>query len=58
MRTEAWAFLQGRDRYKGKDAATAWALFCDQIERVEDREQAEQDREAAEAGATKTAKSR
>jgi hypothetical protein len=48
MRTEGWAFLQGRDRYKGKDPATAWTLFCDQIDRVEGREQTEQDREAAE----------
>ena len=52
MRREGWAFLQGRDRYKNKesDPAGAWALFCDQIERVEGREQAEQDREAAEVG--------
>ena len=49
MRTEGWAFLQGRDRYKGKDPATAWALFCDQIERVEGREQTEQDREASDS---------
>jgi hypothetical protein len=49
MRSEGWAFLQGRDRYKGKDPATAWALFCDQVERVEGREQTEQDRESSEA---------
>jgi len=52
MRTEGWAFLQGRDRYRGKDPATAWALFCDQVERVEGREQTEQDREASEARTT------
>jgi hypothetical protein len=48
MRSEGWAFLQGRDRYKGKDPASAWKLFCDQVERVEGREQAEQDRESSE----------
>jgi hypothetical protein len=47
LRTEAWAFLQGRDRYKGKDPTIAWGLFCDHIERVEGREQTEQDREAS-----------
>ena len=52
MRTEGWAFLQGRDRYKGKDPATAWALFCDQIERVEGREQTESEREASQVGTT------
>ena len=52
MRTEGWAFLQGRDRYKGKDPGLAWALFCDQIDRVEDREQAEQDKEAARTATT------
>jgi hypothetical protein len=54
MRTEGWAFLQGRDRYKAKDPAIAWALFCDQIERVEGREQAEQEREAAQIGTTRS----
>ncbi len=50
LRSEGWAFLQGRDRYKGKDndPAGAWKLFCDQIDRVEEREQTEQDRESAE----------
>jgi hypothetical protein len=54
MRTEGWAFLQGRDRYKGKDPAIAWALFCDQIERVEGREQAEQEREASQVATTRS----
>jgi len=58
MRSEGWAFLQGRDRYRGKDPATAWALFCDQIERVEGREQTEQDREASEVGRTQPARRR
>jgi len=48
MRTEGWEFLQARDRYKGKDPVSAWRLFCDQIERVEGREQAEQDKESSE----------
>jgi hypothetical protein len=55
LRSEGWAFLQGRDRYKGKenDPAAAWRLFCDQIDRVEDREQAEQERELAEGASAK-----
>ncbi|MBV8216893.1 MAG: SLATT domain-containing protein [Solirubrobacterales bacterium] len=47
LRSEAWAFLQRRDRYRDKDDLTAWTLLCDQVERVEDREQSEQDKEAA-----------
>jgi hypothetical protein len=47
LRSEMWAFLQGRERYRGKDDKTAWTLLCDQVERVEDRESAEQDQEAA-----------
>jgi hypothetical protein len=49
LRGEGWAFLQGRDRYKDKPPAVAWKLFCDQIDRVEEREQTDQDRESAEA---------
>jgi hypothetical protein len=48
LRSEAWAFLQGRDRYRGKDELAAWALLCDQVARVEERATAEQDKEAAE----------
>lgn len=47
LRSEMWAFLQGRERYKGKDDKAAWSLLCDQVERVEDRESAEQDQDAA-----------
>jgi hypothetical protein len=47
MRSEMWAFLQRRDRYRDKDDRTAWALLCDQVDRIEDRESAEQDEEAA-----------
>jgi len=47
LRSEMWAFLQRRERYRGKDDKTAWALLCDQVDRVEDRESDEQDREAA-----------
>jgi hypothetical protein len=48
LRSEMWAFLQGRDRYRGKDDRTAWTLLCDQIQRVEDRESVEQGQEATE----------
>jgi hypothetical protein len=47
LRSEMWAYLQGRERYRGKDGKMAWSLLCDQVERVEDRESAEQDQEAA-----------
>jgi hypothetical protein len=46
LRSEAWAFLQGRDRYRGKEDRTAWGLLCDQINRVEAREAGQQDQEA------------
>ena len=47
LRSEGWAFLQGRDRYRGKDDRVAWSLFCDQVNRVEARESGQQDQEAA-----------
>jgi hypothetical protein len=47
LRSEMWAFLQRRERYRGKDDKTAWSLLCDQVDRVEDRESDEQDQEAA-----------
>ncbi len=47
LRSEMWAFLQGRERYRGKDDRIAWGLLCDQVNRVEERETAEQDRELA-----------
>ncbi len=47
LRTEAWAFLQGRDRYRGKDDRVAWALLCEQVNRVEARESSSQDQETA-----------
>lgn len=46
LRSEMWAFLQKRDRYKDKDDLAAWVLLCDQVERVEDRETTEQDKES------------
>lgn len=49
LRGEMWAFLQHRERYRGKDDRTAWALLCDQVGRVEERESAEQDQDAAAA---------
>jgi hypothetical protein len=47
LRGEAWAFLQGRDRYRGKDDRVAWGLLCEQINRVEAREAGQQDQDAA-----------
>ena len=47
LRSEMWAFLQGRERYRGKDDKIAWGLLCDQVNRVEERETADQDRELA-----------
>lgn len=46
LRSEAWAFLQQRDRYRGKDDRVAWGLLCDQINRVENRESGQQDQDA------------
>jgi hypothetical protein len=47
LRSEMWAFLQHRDRYRRLDDRAAWSLLCDQVERVEDRETTDQDREAS-----------
>jgi hypothetical protein len=47
LRSEMWAFLQRRERYRNKDDKTAWAILCDQVDKVEDRESAAQDQEAA-----------
>jgi hypothetical protein len=44
LRGEAWAYLQRRERYRGKDDRTAWALLCDQVNRLEVREAAEHDK--------------
>jgi Protein of unknown function (DUF4231) len=45
LRGEAWAYLQGRERYRDKDGRAAWALLCDQVNRLEARETAEHDKE-------------
>jgi hypothetical protein len=47
LRSEAWDILQGRDRYRGKDIDLAWDIFCNQVDRVQDREQTIEDSEAA-----------
>ncbi len=47
LRSEMWAFLQHRDRYRRLDDRAAWSLLCDQVERVEDRQTTDQDREAS-----------
>lgn len=51
LHSEAWAFLQKRQRYRDKDDLTAWGLLCEQVSRVEDREATEQDKEAAQVPA-------
>ena len=51
LRSEMWAFLQHRERYRGKDDKAAWTLLCDQVDRVEDRESSQQDQEAAQVHA-------
>jgi Protein of unknown function (DUF4231) len=48
LRSEMWAFLQRRERYRGKDDKVAWGLLCDQVNRVEERAATEQDRELTE----------
>lgn len=46
LRNEAWDLLQGRDRYRGKSVEHAWNIFCDQVDTVEDREEAAEDKES------------
>lgn len=55
LRSEGWAFLQRRDRYRGKDDLTAWGLLCDQIDRVEERQTADQDKENTQVPSGRTA---
>jgi hypothetical protein len=55
MRGEMWAFLQGRERYRGKDDRTAWSLLCDQVNRVEERETSEQGHELTDVQSGKRA---
>lgn len=50
LRGEAWDLLQHRDRYRGQNTAHAWDIFCDQVDRVENREEAAEDNEAFQAG--------
>jgi hypothetical protein len=47
LRSEAWNILQGRDRYRGKDLDLAWDIFCNQVDRIEDRQQTVEDGESA-----------
>ena len=51
LRNEAWDLLQGRDRYRDKDINRAWDLFCDRVDRIEDRQQTIEDSEER-SGAT------
>jgi hypothetical protein len=55
LRNEAWSFLQGRDRYRGKDDQAAWTLFCDQVERVEAREETDESKEGAQGAGARPA---
>jgi hypothetical protein len=47
LRNEAWNILQGRDRYRGKDLDLAWDIFCNQVDKIADREQTVEDTESA-----------
>lgn len=47
LRSEAWDLLQQRDRYRGKSPERAWNIFCDQVDKVEDREEATEDKETS-----------
>jgi hypothetical protein len=53
LRSEAWAYLQRRERYRGKDDRAAWALLCDQVNRLEAREAAEHDKGDAQVQRTR-----
>lgn len=46
VRTEAWNLLQGYDRYRGKSFDAGWRIFCDQVNRVGQREEADEYKEA------------
>jgi hypothetical protein len=54
LRAEAWAFLQRRERYRGKDDRAAWTLLCDQVNRVEARQTAEHDKGVAQVQRSRT----
>jgi hypothetical protein len=49
LRSEAWDLLQQRDRYRGKSSDHSWSIFCDQVDKVEDREEAAEDKEASQS---------
>jgi hypothetical protein len=49
LRSEAWDLLQGRDRYRRKDIDHAWDIFCDQVDKVENREEIAEDQESAQS---------
>jgi hypothetical protein len=46
LRSEAWNILQERDRYRGKDVDLAWDIFCNQVDKIEAREQTVEDTES------------
>ena len=52
LRSEAWDLLQGRDRYRDKDINPAWDVFCSRVDRIEGREQTEEDAETSNPAAS------
>jgi hypothetical protein len=50
MRQEAWDLLQNQNRYSGADPEKNWLAFCAQINKVEQKEEAQEDQEAAHSG--------
>jgi hypothetical protein len=45
LKGESWNLLQSRDRYRDKSCDQAWNIFCAQVDRLEEREDAAQDKE-------------
>lgn len=50
MRQEAWDLLQNQNRYSGADPEKNWLAFCAQINKVEQKEEAQEDQEATHSG--------
>jgi hypothetical protein len=51
LRNEAWALVQGRDRYRDTDINRCWDVFCERVDQIEDGQQAITDSEER-SGAT------
>jgi hypothetical protein len=50
MRQEAWDLLQNQNRYSGANPEKNWLAFCAQINKVEQKEEAQEDQEATHSG--------